>query len=71
METSNGDERPQAGEIGGEAQARPRLSVEELKERLDEINERIKGFIRERPAACLLGALALGYLVARLARRER
>ena len=71
METSNGDDRPQAGETASEAPAQPRLSVEEMKERLEEINERITGFIRQRPAACLFGALALGYLVARLAGRGR
>ena len=71
MQTSNGDDKPQAGEAAGEAQARSRLSLEEIQERLQEINKRVKGFIRERPAACLAGALALGYLVARLARRGR
>lgn len=71
METSNGDDRAQAGATASEAQAQPRLSVEEMKDRLDEINERIKGFIRQRPAACLFGALALGYLVARVAGRGR
>ncbi len=71
MQTSNWDEKPEAAGTANEGQARPSLSVEEVKARLEEINERIKAFIRERPAACLLGALALGYLVARVARRER
>ena len=30
METSNGDDRPQAGQTGDEAQGRPLLSIEEL-----------------------------------------
>jgi hypothetical protein len=28
-------------------------------------------FIQDHPAACLLGAIALGYLVARMARHQR
>jgi hypothetical protein len=42
----------------------------ELKERLDLLNERVKSFIEERPVVCLVGAMALGYLVARIARRR-
>ena len=52
-----------------EAQS-PRSIVEELRGRLDSVNERVKGFIKERPAACLLGAAALGYILARIARRR-
>ena len=47
---------------------RPR--IEELRERLQTINEQVQDFIKEHPAACLLGALGLGYLVARIARRR-
>ena len=47
---------------------RPR--IEELKERLESLNDRVKGFIKEHPAACLMGALGLGYLFARIARRR-
>jgi hypothetical protein len=71
METSNWDDKPEGAGHLNEESARPRVSPQDLKARLDEINERIKTFIRERPAACLLGALALGYVAARLARRDR
>jgi hypothetical protein len=47
---------------------RPRL--EELKLRIELLNDRAKGFIKEHPAACLIGALGLGYLFARIARRK-
>jgi hypothetical protein len=47
---------------------RPR--IEELKARIDVLNNRAAGFIKEHPAACLLGALGLGYLIARIARRR-
>jgi hypothetical protein len=44
--------------------------LHELKERLDLLNDRVKSFIEERPVVCLVGAMALGYLVARIARRR-
>jgi hypothetical protein len=47
---------------------RPR--IEEAKRRLGEVDGRITGFIKDHPAACLLGAVALGYLVARVARKR-
>jgi len=50
---------------------RVRPKIEQAKEELGRINGRVTGFIQDHPAACLLGALALGYLVARLARRQR
>lgn len=43
--------------------------MEEAQRRLEELNQRATAFIKEHPGACLLGALAAGYLVARIARR--
>jgi hypothetical protein len=57
----------EAPDTGSQA---PRQTIEELKQRLELLNERVKDFIKERPAACLAGALALGYVVARIARRR-
>ncbi len=57
-------ERPRDGDDG----LRPR--IEELKARIVSLNDRAKGFIKEHPAACLMGALGLGYLFARIARRR-
>jgi len=48
---------------------RPR--IEEAKEQLGRLNGRMTGFIQDHPAACLVGAVALGYLVARLARHQQ
>jgi hypothetical protein len=45
---------------------RPR--IEDAKRRLGRLNGEVTGFIKDHPAACLLGAVALGYLVARVAR---
>jgi len=50
---------------------RVRPHLEEGKRRLESLDKRARALINEHPAACILGAVALGYLVARLARRER
>ena len=50
---------------------RVRPKIEEAKQQIGRINGRISNFIQDHPAACLLGALALGYLVARVARHQR
>ena len=49
---------------------RIRPQIEQAKQQLGQLNGRITTFIKEHPAACLLGAVALGYLVARVARRQ-
>lgn len=43
--------------------------VAELKKNLTELNGRLLSTIKERPGACLLGALALGFVVGRLVSR--
>jgi hypothetical protein len=50
---------------------RVRPKIEEAKKQIGRMNGRITGFIQDHPAACLLGALALGYLLARGARHQR
>jgi hypothetical protein len=50
--------------------SRVRPKIEEAKQQIGRLNGRITSFIQDHPAACLLGALALGYLVARIARRQ-
>ena len=47
---------------------RIRPQIEDAKRRLGRLNGEVTGFIKDHPAACLLGAVALGYLVARVAR---
>jgi hypothetical protein len=70
METrwsEEGSEEPTAGESA----TQPQASFEEIRARLEAWSERTKVLIRERPTTFLLGALAVGYVVARLARRGR
>jgi hypothetical protein len=50
--------------------SRGRPKLEEGKEELERIHGRIGSFIENHPAACLAGAVALGYLVARIARHQ-
>ena len=50
---------------------RLRPTLDDVKDRLKSVNDRVTAFVREHPAACVAGAVALGYLAARLARRER
>ena len=60
-----------ADEVANDLVDRIRPTLDDVKERLKSVNDRVSGFVREHPAACVVGAVALGYLVARLARRER
>jgi hypothetical protein len=59
-----GDEPPD-GEVNSSA------SLAELRARILALETNLRDFIRRRPTAALLGALGLGYVVARLARRWR
>jgi hypothetical protein len=47
---------------------RVRPELEAVKDRLTDANSKVVGFIRAHPTPCLLGALALGYVVGRIAR---
>jgi hypothetical protein len=54
----------------GELGERVRPQLEEAKRKLQALNGQATALIKEHPAACLLGALGLGYLIARIARRQ-
>ena len=45
--------------------------LREGKRRLLSLNEQARTLINDHPAACLFGALALGYVVARVARSPK
>jgi hypothetical protein len=42
--------------------------IGDLKEKLGDANHRVVRFIKERPEVCLVGALAVGFLIARIVR---
>jgi len=54
-----------AREIG----ERVRPQIEEAKRRLSEMSGQVTGYIKENPGKCLLGALAVGYIVGKIASR--
>ncbi|MEA2699310.1 MAG: hypothetical protein QOI66_3581 [Myxococcales bacterium] len=56
-------------ETAREFEDRVRPQVEQAKKRLGAINEDVTDYIKANPGKCLLGALALGYIVGRIARR--
>jgi hypothetical protein len=45
---------------------RPR--IDDARRRLVRLNDQVTDVIKDHPAACLVGAVALGYLLARIAR---
>jgi hypothetical protein len=48
---------------------RIRPEIEEARRKVGDLNGRITGYIKENPGKCLLGAIAAGYIIGRLARR--
>jgi len=70
MDTTVCEEKADTTDTANDSDDRLRLRLEELKLRIESLNDRVKGFIKEHPTACLVGALGLGYLVAHLARRR-
>lgn len=53
-----------------ELQARVGPQLEEARRNLEDLNQRVTGFIRANPGTVLLGAVAVGFLVGRLASRR-
>lgn len=48
-------------------QVKPKL--DEARRQLATVNERATAYVKENPGKCLLGALALGFVVGKIARR--
>jgi hypothetical protein len=67
MDTTVHEDQAESTNDGNEE---PRPRIEELKQRMETLNHQVQGFIKEHPAACLMAALGLGYLFARMARRR-
>ena len=64
VKTNNGNVRNQGGELADQAER----GLAELRERVGDLNERVVGFIRERPGTSILIALGAGYLIGRILR---
>jgi len=54
-----------AREIGD----RVRPQIEEAKRKLESLNDEVTDYIKENPGKCVLGAVALGFLIGKIARR--
>jgi hypothetical protein len=48
---------------------RVRPQIEDAKRRLSDLNDRTTSFIKANPGKCLLGALAAGYIIGKIASR--
>jgi ElaB/YqjD/DUF883 family membrane-anchored ribosome-binding protein len=49
--------------------ARVRPQLDDAKRKLTSLNGNITGYIKENPGRCLIGAIAIGFLVGKIARR--
>ncbi|MFO7155686.1 MAG: hypothetical protein DIU72_003575 [Pseudomonadota bacterium] len=43
--------------------------AEHMRQAVDDLDERLRAFVRDRPGAALVGAFAIGWLVGKLASR--
>ncbi len=48
---------------------RVRPQIDQARRRLTSLNRDAAGYIKENPGRCLLGALAVGFLIGKIARR--
>jgi hypothetical protein len=62
--TNNGNLNARANELGEAAQQQ----LDAMRERLGDMNDRIVGFIKERPGTAILIAVGAGYLIGRMLR---
>lgn len=44
--------------------------LEDARRNLEDMNNRVVGFIRANPGTCLLGAVAVGFIIGRIASRR-
>jgi ElaB/YqjD/DUF883 family membrane-anchored ribosome-binding protein len=57
-------------ETARELGARVRPQIDEAKRKLETLNSSAVSFIKENPGKCLVGAIAFGYLVGKIASRR-
>ena len=58
-----------AGILGDMSSQDAQQMVEHTKQAVDQAVEQVSDFIREKPIMCLAGALALGYVIGKIASR--
>jgi len=57
-------------ETARELGERVRPQIENAKQRLSTLNDSMTDYIKENPGKCLVGALAVGYLIGKIASRR-
>ena len=57
-------------ETARELGERVRPQIENAKQRLSSLNDSMTDYIKENPGKCLVGALAVGYLIGKIASRR-
>ena len=70
METSQTHLPQQMQDKARELQQRLGPQLEQARQNLADLNTRVVAFVKERPGTCLLGALAFGYVVGKIASRR-
>lgn len=53
-----------------ELQERIGPQIDQARQNLSQLNVRVTSFIKENPGTCLLGALAIGFVVGKIASRR-
>jgi hypothetical protein len=53
-----------------EMQARVAPQIDQARQNLTDLNQRITTFVRQNPGTCLIGALAFGFIVGKIASRR-
>ena len=48
---------------------RIRPQIEDAKKKVTDMNQQVTSYIKANPGKCLLGAIAAGYIIGRIARR--
>jgi hypothetical protein len=60
---------PELEDTARQIEERVGPQIREAKRRLSELNEQATDFIKANPGKCLLGALAAGYIIGKIASR--
>jgi len=48
---------------------RVKPQIQEAKRKINDLNDQVVGYIKANPGKCLLGAIAAGFIIGRIARR--
>ena len=56
--------------VGNEIGARVRPQIDQAKKKIESMNTSAVAFIKENPGKCVVGAIALGFLIGKIASRR-